>query len=149
MKINLAIPFCASLLSHNSHAAARRSGPCAPPPLGLVSWWRGEGTALDQWGGNNGTLAGNVTFGPGRVDRAFVFSKSGDAVQVGNPANLQLQNFTIEAWIARASAKDVSPDGNAMIFSYGVNGYGLYLDHDGHPALTRVGANNVTSTAAV
>src|SRR6266404_410887 len=145
---------CASLLPHNGHAAdkpasARRSGPCAPPPLGLVSWWRGEGNAQDQAGGNNGTLAGNVTFGPGRVDRAFVFTKSGDAVQIGNPANLQLQNFTIEAWIARANAKDVSPDGNGMIFAYGVNGYGLYLDHDGHPALTRVGANNVTSTAAI
>jgi len=143
MKTYIALSLlCASLLPHNVHAAdkpasARRSGPCAPSPLGLVSWWRGEGNALDQSGGNNGTLAGNVTFGPGRVDRAFIFNKSGDAVQIGNPAHLQLQNFTIEAWIARANTKDVSPDGNGMIFSYGANGYGLYLDHEGHPALTR------------
>src|SRR5438552_16310846 len=40
---------------------------CAASPSGLVSWWRGEANALDQSGGNNGTILGNTSFGAGRV----------------------------------------------------------------------------------
>src|SRR4029077_13240321 len=46
---------------------------CTPPPAGLVSWWRGEGNALDQAGTNNGTLVGTVIYGPGEVGQGFVF----------------------------------------------------------------------------
>ena len=76
---------------------------CVPPPSGLVSWWRAEGDALDSGETNNGTLAGNTSFNTGRMGQEFVFDGSGDAVQVGNPSNLQ-QDFTIEAWIKRANA---------------------------------------------
>src|SRR5438094_509363 len=69
---------------------------CAPPPAGLVSWWRGEGDAADQAGANGGTLVGNTGFDTGRVGQGFVFDGSGDAVQLGNPASLRLQDFTIE-----------------------------------------------------
>src|ERR1035441_8776533 len=72
---------------------------CAPPPWGLVGWWRGESNAVDQAGTSNGTLVGNTGYGTGRVGQAFVFDGSGDAVSVGNRTNLQLQNFTIEAWV--------------------------------------------------
>src|SRR5207247_7254493 len=97
---------------------------CAPAPSGLVSWWRAEGNATDQAGSNNGTLVGNTTFGSGRVGQAFVFDGSGDAVSVGNPTNLQLQNFTIEAWIQRTSTTRVSFDFNGgSSFSYGDGGY--------------------------
>src|SRR5688572_5957497 len=74
---------------------------CTPPPSGLVSWWRGQTNALDASDGNHGTLVGNTSYGAGRVAQAFVFDGGGDAVDVGNPTNLQLQNFTIEAWVKR------------------------------------------------
>src|ERR1035438_4635261 len=83
--------------------AAAAQPACVSPPSGLVSWWRAEGNALDEAGTNNGTLVGNTTYGPGRVGQAFVLDGSGDGVSVGNPPNLQLQNFTIEAWVKRAS----------------------------------------------
>jgi hypothetical protein len=96
------------------------AGSCATPPSGLVSWWRAEGNALDQAGTNNGTLVGNTTYGPGRVGQAFVFDGSGDAVSLGNPTNLQLQNFTIEAWVKRSGTTRASQDplgGGAAPFS--------------------------------
>src|SRR5207302_126412 len=40
---------------------------CAVAPTGMVSWWRGEGNAVDEIGGNHGTLVGNMSFGPAAV----------------------------------------------------------------------------------
>ena len=40
---------------------------CTAPPPGLISWWPGNGNALDIVGGNNGTLSNGVTFAPGEV----------------------------------------------------------------------------------
>jgi len=90
---------------------------CAAPPSGLVSWWRGEGNALDQVGTNNGSLAGNTTYGAGRVGQCFVLDGNGDAVVVGNPTSLRLQDFTIEAWIRRGSATRASLNsGGGLVF---------------------------------
>src|SRR5262249_27527343 len=89
--------------------AARRAGKgpaFVPPPAGLVSWWRAESSATDAVGGNNGTIAGTgtVTYGPGIVGQAFVFDGTHrDRIDLGNPASLQLQDFTLEAWIKRTS----------------------------------------------
>src|SRR4029077_12021365 len=97
---------------------------CTTPPAGLVSWWRGEGNALDQAGTNNGTLVGNTTYGADEVGQGFVFDGNGDAVSVGNPANLRLQNLTIEAWVKRADPLIVSHViGDGEIFAYGSGGY--------------------------
>lgn len=124
---------------------------CSPSPSGLVSWWRGEGNTLDQAGTNHGTLAGNTTYGAGRVVQGFVFDGSTDLVTVGNPTSLQLQVFTIEAWIQRASSSFVSLGsyGNGSIFGYGYGGYGLYIDSSGTPALSRIGMNEVKPGIAI
>ncbi|MEI6786279.1 MAG: LamG-like jellyroll fold domain-containing protein, partial [Verrucomicrobiota bacterium] len=140
-----------STLSSNAVLTVNPPPPCASPPAGLVGWWRGEGNALDQLGTANGTLAGNTSYGPGRVGQAFVFDGSGDVVTVGNPDNLPLQDFTIEAWIKRASASITSygSGGNAIIFGYGWGGYALYLDPAGLPALTKVGFSDVKAAKAI
>jgi len=124
---------------------------CAPPAPGLVSWWQGEGNALDQAGLNNGTLAGNTTYGSGRVGQCFVFDGNGDAVTVGNPASLQMQDLTIEAWIRRGSSSITSygSAGNGIIFGYGYGGYGLYLDPTGRPALTKVAFDEVKPSITI
>ena len=54
---------------------AKWSVPTAPPN-GLVSWWRGEGTATDTQGRNNGTLQGGATYIPGLVGQAFNFDNA-------------------------------------------------------------------------
>ena len=92
--------------------SAGKCGPvataCTTPPAGLVSWWPAESNANDVVGGNNGTWTetGSLnTYDPGMVSQTFVFDGTHrDRVDVGNPTNLQLQDFTIEAWVKRSSA---------------------------------------------
>ena len=127
---------------------------CVVPPSGLVSWWKAESNTLDTADSNNGTLAGNTTYGPGRVGNGFVFDGNGDAVTVGNPTNLQLQNFTIEAWIKRSSAtlatlNAVNPQGSACILYGSYGGYGFGLWNDGRIHLTKIGYSAVISAQAV
>lgn len=142
-----------SITSNIAVLTVRPLPPCAAAPAGLVSWWRAESNAWDEVSGNNGTLLGNTTFRAGKVGKAFFFDGQGDGVQIGNPVDLQLQDFTIEAWVQRASASAVTQDGNTFglgfVFSYAGGGYGLYLDAAGHPTLTKFGVNNIAVNATI
>ena len=124
---------------------------CVPAPANLVSWWPGDGNADDIQSGNDGTLEGNTTFAAGKVDSAFSFDGDGDRILIGNPAALQVQNFTIEAWIKRGSSTVVSNDlhptfPNGTFFAYGAGGYGFFIDQNTQTlGLTKVGTSNVVS----
>ncbi len=126
---------------------------CVAPPTNLISWWRGEGNALDAVSGNDGFAYGGADYGPGRVGTGFLMSGSGSVVQINgqSPPNLQIQDLTIEAWIRRASTTATSRDGNGNghIFGFDSGGYGLYLNPSGHPALSKVQISAVTSTASI
>jgi hypothetical protein len=136
--------------------------PCAPAPPGLVSWWPGEGSTADVAGTNSGTVAGYGTFGhgPGVVGQAFVFDGiHRDRVDVGNPASLQLQDFTIEAWIKRSSPTDISLDDlnqdgavageGGIVFGYGRYGYGFGLLNNGQLILSRIDVDGILSANVV
>ena len=96
-------------------------------------------------------LQGNVGYTVGKVGQGFNLDGNQDGVSVGNPTNLRLQDFTIEAWIRRASTSVVSYGsyGNGILFGYGYAGYGLYLDPTGKLALSKIGINGVVSSAAI
>jgi hypothetical protein len=118
--------------------------PCVPPPTNLVSWWPAEGNAMDLLGGNSGIQENNISYGPGEDGQAFVFNGSSSYITIGNPPNLQLQDFTIEAWIQRSSSSVVSlTSGNADLFAYGSGGYGFGIDNDGSLYLTKSGVDSV------
>src|SRR5712691_10244778 len=121
---------------------------CVPPPSGLVGWWRAEGDALDQTGAHNGTLAGNATFGSGKAGQAFVLDGNvGTAVQLTNPAALQLQDLTIEAWIQRSSVSLASHNtGGGLIFGFGSGGYGLVIGDDGRAYLAKLDGSSEGSS---
>jgi hypothetical protein len=140
-----------SVPSSNATLIVNPLPPCAPPPSNLVSWWRAEGNALDQIDGNNGTLAGNTTYGPGQVGQGFIFDGNGDGVPIGNPTNLRLQDFTIEAWIKRTSSSSATFDSSqeGLIFGYGSSGYGLGVDSSGQPLLTQVDVFTVKAPAVI
>ena len=72
-------------------------------------------------------------------------------MEVGNPSALQLQNFTIEAWVKRASSSVVSLDfhNSGVIFCHGWGGFGLSLHHNRNPFLTQVGSTEVTCSLAI
>ena len=144
--------------------ATKVSGPtnCAPTPSGLVSWWRGENSTADAADGNNGTIAGTgtVTYGPGVVGQAFVFDGTHrDRVNVGNPINLRLEDFTIEAWVKRSSPTvtsfdvlggdgSVAGDGGC-IFGYGRGGYIFALANNGRMILSRTDLDGLLSAPLV
>ena len=120
------------------------SAPTKPGQLpdGLVALWSGEGNANDSVGGNNGTLTGSATFGPGKVGQGFVFDgNNGSGVTLGNPASLQLQDFTIEMWIKRANNTVVSyGSGNtAGLFHGGWGGYDLSMGSGGELDFNKLG----------
>lgn len=125
-----------------------------PTMGGLVSWWPGERNADDIADGNHGTLVGDTTYGPGVVGQAFVLDGDKDGVNLGNPANLELSNFTIEGWIKRSSAAVVSLDQEEFglggyILAFGDRGYGFGLIDSGYLLLSRVRDSGVISSRRI
>ncbi len=75
---------------------------CVNPPSEMTSWWPGDGNANDIADGNDGTLQGNATFAPGKVDQAFIFAAATDYIDVPDAANLDFgpgEDLSIDAWI--------------------------------------------------
>ncbi|MHB8519117.1 MAG: FG-GAP-like repeat-containing protein [Limisphaerales bacterium] len=106
-----------------------RAVDCVSAPSGLVGWWAGNGNAKDTAGGNDGALAGDVSFLPGEAGLAFNFTGGGKSVVIPDSAGLELTNqFTIEAWVNPATLTDDSHGGGRGIVSKvggsgGANGY--------------------------
>ena len=80
-----------------------------PLPTGLVAWWRAENNAEDVTGVNNGTLVNNgtpaaeVSFGVGKVGRAFGFHGAAIKALASTTLDVGVGNgLTIEAWIKPA-----------------------------------------------
>jgi hypothetical protein len=120
---------------------------CTLAPRGLVSWWPADGDAFDVRSSNNGTLENGTSFVPGEVGQAFSLDGGTQDVLIGNPSNLRLQDFTIDAWVQRASTSQASLSVNGgLIFSYGTGGYGYGLTDDGRIFLSNIGVNGVTTS---
>lgn len=146
--------FAAALVCAFSLTSANAQTSCALPVSGIVSWWPGDGNANDIANTNNGTPMGAVSYAAGKVGEAFAFNANGEIVLVGNPTNLQLQTFTIEAWVQRTSANVVSWDphaykGQALFFAYGVLGYDFGINGNGTIYLSQTGVSEVDSAAPV
>ncbi|PWU11251.1 MAG: hypothetical protein C5B50_23740 [Verrucomicrobia bacterium] len=124
---------------------------CAPLPAGIVSWWQSEGNAIDLVGANNGSLVGSVSYGPGIVGQSFVMGGNGSYVQISNSVALQVQSFTIEAWVKRASASNATggSDFGGNLFGYGTGGYNFGIYNGGQLSLTKTGTSDVQSVALV
>ena len=71
---------------------------CVPAPSGVISWWPGDGNADDIQDDNSGTLEGDAAFDNGLVGEAFRFNGNGE-VEIDDNSNLNVQEFTIEAWV--------------------------------------------------
>jgi len=123
---------------------------CVAPSADIAGWWRGESNTLDYVSELAGTLQGDTRFGPGKVGAGFVFDGNGDGVQLGNPPQLMLQDFTIEAWIKRDNTNTVSLDqsdgAGAMLFAGGSGGYALGLDNAGQLFFAQIGGQTLGLT---
>ncbi len=67
---------------------------------GPVSWWKGNGSAVDSADGNNGTLQGGVTYAPGVSGQSFSFNGTNGVVFIPDADNLKFtKSFTMTAYI--------------------------------------------------
>jgi hypothetical protein len=123
-----------------------RYGPAAETalPEGLVLHYtfdtdHGDKVTDSSGAGNDGRIEGApVHTSEGQKGGAMSFSGDGDAVIVGNPASLQLQDFTIMAWIKRGSTEDVSKTTEyGEIFGYGSGGYVVGIHKEGYVYLSQ------------
>ena len=119
-----------SLSEVNSIYLAGTAGKCVPPPpptcftppAGLVSWWRGEGNALDSADGNNGVMQESIRFASAKVHRGFLFNNINANIKIPAAANLNVgtgSGLTIETWINPTNVALRSPlvewnDGNGV-----------------------------------
>ncbi|HYG34662.1 MAG TPA: immunoglobulin domain-containing protein, partial [Clostridia bacterium] len=76
---------------------------CTAPSASLVSWWRGELSALDQKGLNHGQWVDSSDYVAGKVNQAFKFNGSSSGYVIV-PANASLNvgagsGFTVETWM--------------------------------------------------
>lgn len=119
-------------------------------PSGAVGWWRAEGNNTDALGNGRTAIPGGASFAPGFVGQAFSFAGAATGVSVGNPTAFQLQNLTVEAWIKRADASQVSQGSPAAgLFGGGAGSYALSMLPNGQLILGKVALSNVYSTATV
>jgi hypothetical protein len=64
-----------------------------------VSWWPGDGHALDINNGNHGFLLDGATFASGHIGQAFSFDDVGDYIWAPSNGIAELQELTIELWV--------------------------------------------------
>jgi hypothetical protein len=100
---------------------------------------------------NDGKVIGASYTSQGKEGGAMSFDGDREGVIAGNPPSLQLQDFTIMAWIKRGSVtRATARDGmDAVLFGYGHNGYILGIHPNGHLFLSKVDINNVDSDCEV
>src|SRR5271157_690232 len=70
---------------------------CMAPPLGLVSWWAGDGNPSDLLGVNDPSASNGVSFVPGEVGTGFTLG-SGGYIEIPASPSLANQQFTWSAW---------------------------------------------------
>lgn len=69
------------------------------PPLGMVSWWPGDGDARDIVADNHGMIHNGVTMLPGMVGLAFNFVGNNGIVQIPHSESLNIGgSYTYELW---------------------------------------------------
>ncbi|MDB6016774.1 MAG: Immunoglobulin I-set domain protein [Pedosphaera sp.] len=115
---------------------------CSTLPVGLVSWWRAEGNAVDAVGGNDGTLFSG-TYALGKVGQAFSFNNVSTYVQIPASASLNVATnggLTIECWIKLNNA--IAPGDTVTSHplvewnnNSGYFGFGVHLWNAGGPGV--------------
>lgn len=113
---------------------------CVPGPRGMMGWWRGEGTPASLFDLNPPATT-EVGYAAGRVGQGMLLGSAGAGVDLGSPPFLDVQNFTVQAWVRRSSTDAVASDGSATgwIVARGAGGFGFGIGQDGRLQFEAVG----------
>lgn len=100
--------------------------------------------------GNNGTVHGATFAKDDEKGGAMAFNGDQQAIIVKDHASLQLQDFTIAAWVKRDNLQISSHSGlSGELFGYGHLGYIMGLHNDGRLILSKVDIGGVFSDCKV
>jgi hypothetical protein len=139
---------------------------CATQPVGLISWWPGDGNANDIVGPSSALAGGGVSYAAGKVGQAFSFDGSTGYVEKISPdssLNIRTQSWTVSAWIQSSySGTDVleivsryacgwdCSSGNAADYLFALDGSGRasfeVRDSSGNDVMT-TGTSNLRDGA--
>jgi hypothetical protein len=92
--------------------AGQARAQCIEAPSGIVSWWRAEGSAVDEVGCTAAaSVAGAPIYVTGKVGLTFTFDSDDDRVTVPNHDSLNPNpntGFTVECWLKAAISQPQS-----------------------------------------
>ncbi len=111
---------------------------CTPPPSDMLSLWKGDNSALDTMGVNDGTLVNGATYAPGKVNEAFSFDGANDFVTLSNPMP-NMTELTLSVWTYYAGGSSVgtifmdadSQGGNDFLLDMTDSAIGIRADKSG------------------
>src|SRR6185437_7220080 len=70
------------------------------PIVGMIAWWRADGTAEDSVGTHNGYVPWTIDYPTGKIGQAFDFPGLGQRVVIADSPDFALTNaFSIEGWM--------------------------------------------------
>jgi len=107
---------------------------------GAVSWWKLDGNANDEIGGNNGEINGDVDCEvEGKSGMGCEFDGNSDYIEVADDASLNFGTgeFTLSAWVNTGGAIDQGSHWNAILEKGHFSGnpsdklYGFFIPHTG------------------
>ncbi|VVB74077.1 Concanavalin A-like lectin/glucanases superfamily protein [uncultured archaeon] len=114
---------------HYTNGVMGGEGYCIQIPTclsGMISYWKAENNANDEFGLNNGTLEGGASYGTGKFGQAFSLDGVDDYVSEGDTGfPTGAGDMTIGAWINIVSGSIIED-----IFSYGHRAVPYYNEAD-------------------
>lgn len=125
-------------------------GPCGPSPSGLMAWFSGDDGAVERLSAL--PISGNPPdYVSGRVGTAASFNGQSSGFSLPELESLKLQQFTVETWLRRGSAMDVtltSPVEVATIAGVGADGPNFSITREGALVFGRAGGTPVQSASS-
>ena len=110
-----------------------------PMPTGLVAWWPGDGNTLDVVTGAAASVIGNLSYGSGKVNQAFMVQYN-SAIQSNSPGAISGAR-TLTAWVNPMANRGY----HMSIVAGGGDDFGLNPQGSQYS----LAVNSVTSTSTV